>query len=58
MEKYTADVINAVNHFKGLKKIKIAYARFEVVIKQLKFHSTIHYRIIPRTTHLLREISS
>ena len=26
MEKYIADVINAGNHFKGFRKIKIAYA--------------------------------
>lgn len=48
-EKY-ADVINAVNHFKGLRKIKIAYAdkapEFEVAMKKLKIpfdHSWPHH---------------
>ena len=40
MEKFTSDVITAVNHFKGLRKIKIAYAdkapEFEVAMKKLK----------------------
>ena len=40
MEKFTADVINAVNHFKELRKVKIAYAdkapEFEVAMKILK----------------------
>ena len=50
MEKFTADVINAVNHFKGLQKIKIAYAdkapEFEVAMKKLKIpfdHSLPHH---------------
>ena len=48
MEKFTADVISAVNHFKGLKKI--AYAdkapEFEVATKKLKIpfdHSLPHH---------------
>ena len=50
MEKFTADVINAVNHFKGLRKIKLAYAdkapEFEVAMKKLKIpfdHSLPHH---------------
>ena len=54
MEKSTADVINA--HFKGLRKIKIAYADkapdFEVAMKKLKIpcdHSLPHH---PQNTSL------
>ena len=50
MEKFTSDVITAVNHFKGLRKIKIAYAdkapEFEVAMKKLKIpfdHSLPHH---------------
>ena len=39
-ERFAKDVVNAINHFKGLKKIKIAYAdkapEFETAMKQLK----------------------
>ena len=50
MEKFTADVTHAVNHFKGLRKIKIAYAdkapEFEVAMKKLRIpfdHSLPHH---------------
>ena len=50
MEKYTVDVIKSVNHFKGLRKIKIACAdkalEFEAAMKELKIpfdHSLPHH---------------
>lgn len=40
VEKFMSDAITEVNHFKGLRKIKIAYAdkapEFEVTMKKLK----------------------
>ena len=50
MVKFAADAINPLNHFKGFRKIKIAYAdkapEFEVGMKQLKIpldHSLPHH---------------
>ena len=53
MEKFTADVINAVNHFKGLRKIKIAYAD-----KAPEFEVVTRFRITHRTTHWQRGTTS
>ena len=54
-------MINAVNHFKGLRKIKIAYAdkapEFEVTMKKLKIpfdHSLPHH---PHNNSLAEEQS-